>query len=428
MNERASTSELRDGALMMFQAAIDRADPALALRREWAAHPLQHLEEGGQNIILALGKAAIPMAKEALAQLPNICATLAVTNAENATALNGARVMIGAHPTPDESSAAAGRAIKELLQTAGAGDRVMALISGGGSALTISPQGQISVDDYGRTNALLLENGLDIKDINLIRQQIDALKGGGWLSLAAPARVESFILSDVIGDDLRAIASGPTVSPLGDHLDAIRILKSAGIWEKLPKTVRDALQAPRPNLEPTETRKAKNTLIGSNRQSLDAMVKVAPAGFDVQIVNDQLVGDVGDAAREIVMAARRSTVPSALIFGGETTVELRGDGLGGRNQELALRVAIEAGDLGGSWVFLSGGTDGRDGPTDAAGGIVDAGTLARIQAHGASVDALLEQNGSHAALRLAGDLVRTGGTGTNVADVQVFLRARSEEV
>jgi hydroxypyruvate reductase len=236
------------------------------------------------------------------------------------------------------------------------------------------------------------------------------------LRAAHPAPVTGYILSDVIGDDLRVIASGLTVAPVGSRAEARALLKSKGLWADLPASVQAALE--RDTVEPPLPA-ATNVLIGSNRKSLEAMQ--AEAGADAVIVSDRLEGDVADAAAHILAAAKGAGDRACLIFGGETTVRLKGTGLGGRNQELALRVAMGMPDLGRPWVFLSGGTDGRDGPTDAAGGVVDAGTVSRIIAAGGDPAALLANNDSHRALSLAGDLLVSGATGTNVADVQVLL-------
>jgi glycerate 2-kinase len=301
---------------------------------------------------------------------------------------------------------------------------VIALISGGGSALLPAPPAGVSLDDKRALNALLLASGLDIMAMNLIRQQVSDLKGGGFLRLAAPAPVTAYILSDVIGDDLRAIASGPTVAPLGTRIEAATHLKSAGLWDRLPGAIRSHLGAPEPDRSPPP--EATNHLIGSNRQSAEAAAQACRDAFDATLVEAPLVGDVADAAETVVRAARHALAsprPSALIWGGETTVVPTGPGLGGRNQELALRIAARTADLPGPvpWVFLSGGTDGRDGPTDAAGGLVDPQTADRLRRAGVDVARALADNDSNTALSASGDLVITGATGTNVADIQVFL-------
>ncbi|MEQ5778493.1 DUF4147 domain-containing protein [Thalassospira sp. NFXS8] len=411
-------AELREHAKDMFAAAVKRADPEEGVRRQLAVSPLPS-KKGGRCIVLAIGKAAIPMMRAAQSAIPDVHDALVVTNPENMCDLVGTTVIAGMHPVPDAASAHAGRCVIDFLQASREGDVVVALISGGGSSLMIAPAGGISVEDYGSLNDVLLASGLAINDMNLIRQQVDDLKGGGLLRFAAPAEVHALLLSDVIGDDLRAIASGPTVAPIGTPQQAVSLMKSLGIWDKVPASIRDHLVKSAPIIDlPT----ASNHLIGSNRQSLEAMLAAAPKGFDAHIVSDALVGDVERAATEVIAAARSAKGPVALIFGGETTVQIKGSGRGGRNQELALRFALAAKDtLQDNWVFLSGGTDGRDGPTDAAGALVDEGTLKRIADAGGNLDALLRNNDSHEALSRAHDLLVTGATGTNVADVQVLL-------
>ncbi|MDC0660098.1 DUF4147 domain-containing protein [Leisingera sp. SS27] len=410
-------------AKALFQAAVDRADPAKALRAQLASSPLSPLPGGGRNVLLAVGKAAIPMMREALVLVPDTEQALVITNPENYTEILGATVLCGAHPVPDETSAAAGRAAIELARSLGPDDRLIALISGGGSALMVAPIPGLTLADKAAVNKLLLASGLEINEMNLIRQQLSDTKGGGLLRHAAPARVQAFILSDVIGDDLRAIASGPTVAPIGTRAEAREIMQRSGIWDSAPEAVKSHLST---NEEAQETPPpATNTLIGSNRHSLKAMMAAAAEDWSPKLISHRLTGDVADAAEAIVSAAENAPKggPVALIFGGETTVQLRGSGLGGRNQELALRVAkLGAERLSGDWLFLSGGTDGRDGPTDAAGGIATPATWDAIKAAGLDPDALLANNDSYAALKAAGALLMTGGTGTNVADVQVFLR------
>ncbi|MBT8153319.1 DUF4147 domain-containing protein [Epibacterium ulvae] len=414
--------DLQEIALHLFQAGVDRADPARALRQQLMLEPLPDLPEGGQYYIVSIGKAAIPMMREALAHVTDTCAALMVTNGENAAEVEGATVMIGSHPVPDQGSAAAGKAILDFVEKARAKDRVIALISGGGSALAVAPSEGISLDDKARVNQLLLGAGLDINQMNLVRQQLSNLKGGGLLRQAAPAPVFAYILSDVIGDDLRAIASGPTVAAISDRGAARDVLDNAGLWDDVPPSVRDHLSQPGGSARRPS---ARNTLIGSNRFSLDAVATLAAKEWDTQIISNALVGDVRDAARQIIDAAQSapSRRPIALLWGGETTVQIHGDGRGGRNQELALRVAQMGTDmLTGEWLFLSAGTDGRDGPTDAAGGIVNAQTWEAISKVGYDPQALLDNNDSYTALSVAKSLVITGGTGTNVADLQIFLR------
>lgn len=416
-------TDLKATALELFQAAIDRADPAEALRAQLAASPLPALPAGGRNFILAVGKAAIPMMRTALELIPDPAQALAITNPENHTDILGATVLSGSHPVPDEASESAGLAAIELATSMSQNDRLIALISGGGSALMVAPAPGLTLADKAAVNKLLLASGLEINDMNLIRQQLSDLKGGGLLRHAAPASVQAYILSDVIGDDLRAIASGPTVAPIGDRAKARETMERVGIWDQAPEAVRALLSTTADGAETPP--QATNTLIGSNRYSLKAMMaQAADTGWNAKLITHRLVGDVQDAAETVIRAAQAAPAdqPVALVFGGETTVQITGTGLGGRNQELALRVAQRAADIPGDWVFLSGGTDGRDGPTEAAGGMVTPDTWAQIKASGADPDALLANNDSNAALASGDALVMTGGTGTNVADVQIFLR------
>ncbi|WP_293573076.1 DUF4147 domain-containing protein [Phaeobacter sp.] len=415
---------LRQTALDLFQQAIDRADPAVALANALETNPPK--QTPGKTVVVALGKAAVPMMRQAMAILEPVERALVVTNAENHTEIPGARVLAGAHPVPDEHSLNAGRAMRDAVSGLRTADRIIALISGGGSALAVLPEPPIQLQDKAAVNAALLASGLSINEMNLIRQHMSQLKGGGLLRLASPAQITSYILSDVIGDDLRAIASGPTVAPIGSRAEAKQLMHTAGIWEQLPETVRDHFNAPELGEDLPDTAQC---LVGSNRHSLDAVRTGATAcGFDAQVVSDTLIGDVSDAATKIIEATKSAALSAepgqkmAFIFGGETTVALNGTGKGGRNQELALRVARDGSDtLPGHWVFLSGGTDGRDGPTDAAGGIVDRHSWATIKKGKADPAALLANNDSYQALSRCSGLIKTGGTGTNVADVQIML-------
>lgn len=401
----------RDDMTALFLAGVAAADPEKAVLDNLQSRPVC-LPASGKLFVLGLGKAACAMTQAALTHLPKPAGALVVTNYENARPVPGARVLPAGHPVPDENGLRAALEVEALLAQASAHDRVLVLVSGGGSALLPAPVEGVSLRDKAEVSRLLLGAGLDIGQINAVRQHLSRLKGGGLLRQASPAPVTALILSDVIGDDLRAIASGPTAAPLMARGAVVEMLKDYGLWKKLPPAARAALCRAQ---DPAPLPKADNRLIGSNRLSLDAMLHARP---EARIMSDALVGDVAQAAEQIVAHATTGTGPLAL-FGGETTVILRGEGCGGRNQELALRVAIALQGQPG-WRFLSGGTDGRDGPTEAAGGIVDGGTIARIRAAGGDPEALLANNDSNRALGLAGDLLTIGATGTNVADLQIL--------
>ena len=414
-------SILRKQAVAAFEAAVARADPAAALLEHLRRNPLPDTGMGGKTFLIAVGKAAPAMANAALRQIKGQVNAICVTHRENATEVAGARVFRAGHPVPDEIGASAANAVIEMLAETSAQDVVIALISGGGSALLPAPLAGISLADKQALNAALLAGGLDISSMNLIRQQVSELKGGGLLRHAHPAKVVSYILSDVVGDDLRAIASGPTVAPLGTPAQALELLLQNGVAHSVPKSVLNLLAAKQATTVPPA---AENFLIGGNTQSLSAAAEYLDPTFKVIAARSPLVGDVEDAAQTIFSAMQTASDTSvALLWGGETTVRIKGSGLGGRNQELALRVAelADMSPISRSWVFLSGGTDGRDGPTNAAGGIVDQSTLPRIRAAGVDPQALLANNDSNAALTLSDDLLVTGPTGTNVADIQIAL-------
>ncbi|MDD7972611.1 glycerate kinase type-2 family protein [Roseinatronobacter alkalisoli] len=396
----------------LFDIGVTAADPRAAVQDALRDTPLQ-LPDGGRLYALAIGKAARAMMQAALSLLPTPQAALVITNYENADSLDGARVMAAGHPVPDENGLQAGLAVQKMLARTRADDLVLVLVSGGGSALVPAPVPGLSLSDKAQVNDLLLGAGLDIVTMNAVRQHLSRMKGGGLLRMAAPAQVRALILSDVIGDDLRAIASGPTVAPIATRDEVRALLAGSGLWNRLPQAAHDALTRTE---DTSPLPEADNRLIGSNRMSLDAMARACE---NASIVSDALTGDVGDAAAKIVQTVRDGGGPRVALFGGETTVRLRGTGRGGRNQELALRVAAELDGVAG-WRFLSGGTDGRDGPTDAAGAMVDGDTLARIRAAGGDPAALLANNDSYHALSLADDLLMTGATGTNVADLQIL--------
>ncbi|MGJ8623329.1 MAG: glycerate kinase type-2 family protein [Yoonia sp.] len=390
---------MREKALEIFQAGVAAADPYRAV----SAHLVDVTQPA---LIVAVGKAARRMAEAALAHF-GPTPTLVVTNYENAIPLEGAQVMAAGHPVPDENGAKAAQAVIAALKQAKG--PVLALISGGGSALLPAPVTGVTLGEKITLNTLLLASGLDITAMNLIRQQVSDLKGGGFLRHAAPNQVTALILSDVIGNDLSAIASGPTVGPIGTAAQAVDLLRGAGLWDQVPESVRQHLETAGP---PADLPQARNVLVGSNEQSVAAM---AAAAGQAHVIPVPVEGDVAAAARLIC-----DNCPVGItVWGGETTVTLRGDGRGGRNQELSLLIAQEAAARGWSnWLCLQGGSDGRDGPTDAAGGLVDDKTLARID----GLEALLANNDSYAALAQADALLMTGATGTNVADLGVMIR------
>jgi hydroxypyruvate reductase len=389
--------------------------------------------------LIAFGKAACSMIKAAQEIIPAHLRSdiaLAVTNDENVTAIDGIEVIGASHPLPDDRGLNAAKKCAEYVNRAQRNELVLVLISGGGSALIPNPVDNISLEDKTTTTHLLLTSGATIQQINCVRKHLSQLKGGGVARLAPPADLHALILSDVLDDDLSAIASGPTVADTTTFGDAINIVKGYSLWDEIPLSVQHHLELglQEQNLETPKLGDAifsntTHTLIGSNALSLKAVFKAAQdLGYDTKIYSTQLCGEAKQVAENWVRDAKELLKkgldkPLAILAGGETTVTIKGNGRGGRNQEMALAFAIaaEQQELSGDWTFLSGGTDGRDGPTDAAGGVTDPNTLERIRNSGLDPLALLNNNDSYTALKNSTDLIMTGATGTNVADLQILL-------
>jgi hydroxypyruvate reductase len=389
--------------------------------------------------IVAFGKAAVTMA-EAAAEMVSVedfpGPGVVAVNPENFAPQDRFRVFAAGHPVPDAVGVAAAEAVEEYLTDSQESDALLVLVSGGGSALLPAPAPGISLEDKMETTRLLLACGAPIQKVNCVRKHLSGLKGGGLARIASPARVESLILSDVIGDDLGSVASGPTVPDLTTFLDARDILQEHDLLGSVPAAVRRRIEqgvAGEIPETPTEQdpffSRVANRLVGSNAQSLESARRSAESlGYRVHIASSELCGEARLAAAALHATARRQRSgpePLAILAGGETTVTVRGKGTGGRNQEMALAFArvCQSEPLTGDWVFLSGGTDGRDGPTDAAGGVVDAGTVERIRRSGLDPVQELNRNNSNVALAASEDLLVTGPTGTNVADLQVLLLA-----
>lgn len=448
--ESESTAAARENALAIFRAGVAAADPYRAVNnclssdRDRLTICLDIDDPGKQRLgswpkihLIAFGKAACAMAKAAEEAIPKSLWAgrgIAVTNYENVSALERTDVFGAGHPLPDEAGLNAARLIADKASRAKAGELVLTLVSGGGSALIPYPVPSVSLPEKCAVTSLLLASGASINEINCVRKHLSQLKGGGLAKRSAPADLHALILSDVLGDDLSSIASGPTVPDPSTFEDAIGILQDRHLWDRIPNTVRDYLQngargqvpeTPKPN-DPL-FQKAGHTLIGSNAISLSAAAKQAQQlGYRTVIYTDHLCGLAREAAEQwvkTIAGIEQVREPTAFLAGGETTVRLTGNGLGGRNQEMALAFALaaEKAGLDIDWAFLSGGTDGRDGPTDAAGGRVDAGSPARMRAQGIEPSAFLDNNDSYHALQASGDLLITGPTGTNVADLQILL-------
>ncbi len=426
-------SRARADAERIWRAALGAVDPHRAVRLALDLRAVRRLS------VVGAGKAAVPMAEAAFEALgERIDAGLVVTkrgHGEGRGPVGPIEIAVGGHPLPDEGGARAAARIEAMLEGGAEGDMVVVLLSGGGSSLLALPEDGIPLADLCAASDALILGGADIRAINAVRKHLTRLSGGRLARAAAPARVVALILSDVVGDPLDVVASGPTAPDPTTFADALAIVRGLGrgvpatVLEHLARGAAGALaETPKPG-DPIFGR-VENRLVACNRIAVEAAAREAAAlGFDTEIVSTALTGEARDRGFDLAALADAlargelcATLPACLLFGGETTVTVRGRGAGGRNQELALAAAIELEKRGAEdacVVALS--TDGQDGPTDAAGAIVDATTCARIRAAGIDPHAALEDNDSHTALAAAGALVRTGPTRTNVADIAFVL-------
>jgi hydroxypyruvate reductase len=333
------------------------------------------------------------------------------------------------HPVPDGRGLAASARLLALAESAGADDLVIVLVSGGGSALTPAPVPPITLEEKQALTRLLLAAGATINELNAVRKHVSRFKGGLLARAATPASILTLVLSDVIGDPLDVIASGPTAPDPSTYADALAILERRGVLDRAPRSIVDHLRAgvagaapetPKPG-DPIFAR-VTSLVIGNNALVVDAAaVEAARLGYRPHVLTRSLQGEAREVAGDLLARARALPGPAALIAGGETTVTVRGSGRGGRCQEFALAAALglRADD---PLVVLAAGTDGTDGPTDAAGGLVDAATVARARAAGVQAERALADNDALAFLTAAGAVVVTGPTNTNLLDLYLILR------
>jgi hydroxypyruvate reductase len=431
----------------VMAAALEAVDPCRAVT--------DHLERRGDLLSIAgqeydlsrfrrvllvgAGKAAYPMAQAVLAILPErVSGGLLITKDGHAPALElpgGVIVREAGHPVPDARGEAAAREMAALLEGAGADDLVICLISGGGSALMPAPVPPVTLADLQQTTAALLACGADITQINTLRKHLDRLKGGGLARAAAPAAVAALVLSDVVGDPLDSIASGPTVPDPSTFAAALAVIDAYQLRANLPQPVVERLEAgragslpesPKPG-DPLFTR-VQTALVGSNAiASRAALEQARREGWNALLLTTSLQGEARHAGRFLAALARQVHLsgdpiprPACLVAGGETTVTLRGSGLGGRNQELALAAVSDLDGLPD--VFLAAlATDGGDGPTDAAGAVVSGETRTRAAALGLDPADFLARNDAYRFFSPLGDLLLPGPTQTNVNDLTLVF-------
>jgi hydroxypyruvate reductase len=439
-----SESRLRRDALSIFRASLQAADPEQAILRHLAVDG-PALRAGGRRydlnrfdrvLVIGAGKASARMARAVERLLGGrIAAGLINTKYGHLEKLRRIELNECGHPLPDRNGVEGARRIAEIAASAGPRDLLLCLISGGGSALLPLPAQGVSLDEVQAATRLLLACGAAIREINAVRKHISALQGGQLARLASPATVLALLLSDVIGDPLDVIASGPAAPDDSTYASAWSVIGKYGLASRIPASVRarleagmrgDAPETPKPG-DPCFER-VRNLIVGSNRLAVDAAVRRArDLGYRPLVLSTTIEGETREAAlvhaavaREILATGRPVKPPCCVISGGETTVTLKGDGLGGRNQEFALACAIAL-DGAAPVAVLSGGTDGTDGPTDAAGAIASGQTAARARALGLDPAAALANNDSYHFFEALGGLVKTGPTGTNVMDVRLLL-------
>jgi glycerate 2-kinase len=454
------TQTARSHLTRIFKAGLARVDPYRMMRDRatLSGNRLSvDLEAGGAGIdlsdfrrivVIGVGKAAAPMAR-AIEEIlgDRIDRGFIVVKYGHTVPLDIVETLESDHPVPDENGVAGARRIVELADGADEKTLVIGLISGGGSALLPLPLEatvnggplRLTIEDKQQTTKALLACGAAIEEINCIRKHLSGVKGGRLLSRLAPARSLNFILSDVVGDDLSSIASGITAPDPTTYGDALAIIEKYGIGDKVPEAVVRALELGKAGKLP-ETLKpgdpaealATNLLIGTNRGALDAAADEARRlGYAPVRLTSRITGEARDAARflsAITLDAARhgllTQAPACILSGGEPTVTIRGDGKGGRNQEMALAFLVEMArrpdDFDGIH-FLSAATDGNDGPTDAAGAFADRDLLFETERRKLNPEAFLNNNDAYSFFQKIGGLLKTGPTNTNVCDLQAAI-------
>jgi len=391
-----------------------------------------------KNILpICVGKASVDMGNTALSLLRNfenkISEGVIVVNRENFKKVKGFKCFSSGHPIPDKNGLLASLHIEKKLHSLSEKDLVLFFLSGGGSALLPYPSTNITIDQKVSLNRKLLSSGADIKEVNTVRKHLSKIKGGNLLKMSFPAKVHSFILSDVIGDDLSSISSGPTVPDETSFNDVKKILRKYNLWNDIHKSIKAHIELGilDKSLEtPDKTNKVflnvENTLIGSNNlclKSIDSLCK--KKYINSRIWKTNIEGDVQVIAKNFVRDLKKKNYkkPIILISGGESTVKIKGKGKGGRNQEFALHFIknIRKSLSNLKFTLLSAGTDGRDGPTNAAGAIVNDKSFDLIENKNINLNKELENNNSYQVLKKINSLVIINGTNTNVADIQLLM-------
>ena len=440
-----SLEDLRLHAREIFAAGLKSVDPQEAVKRFLYADS-RRLYLGGRYYdfttlrkiyVVGCGKAAAAMGFAVENILGDrISGGVVVVKYGHGLVLSKIEVVEAGHPVPDEAGLRGAARVTEFLQRAGEPDLVLFLLSGGASALLPCPAEGLTLVDKQLTTQLLLKSGATIREINAVRKHLSKLKGGRVAQLAAPARIATLAISDVVGDSLEDIGSGPTVADSSTYTQCLEILRRYSLQQKIPVAVLQHLERGiRGEIDETPKpsnvifQKVQNIIVGTNRQALEAAkLRAESLGYNTLIFSYSVEGESRCVAAEHTELVRRIksnlgpiSPPACVLLGGETTVTIKGDGVGGRNQEYALAAALEIDGID-EVVVLSAGTDGTDGPTDAAGGIVDGLTIHRAKDKGFDAPKYLDRNDSYHLLQATGDLFQTGPTLTNVMDMQQVIR------
>ncbi len=430
---------LRLDARAILDAALEAADASHAVRRWFTRGPSFPCAHFRRVLVLSVGKAALAMATAIEESLPHPAAhTLVVTKIGHAPDAPAAWEVIEAgHPIPTSESLRAALRIRELLHGLTEPDLVLLAVSGGASALIAAPQPPITLEDKQLTTQLLLHAGADIGELNTVRKHLSFLKGGRLAALAAPATVLNLLLSDVIGDPPDVIGSGLAAPDPSTFSDALAILRTRKLEARVPPAVLQYLQqgldgdiAETPKPQDLVFKTVHTVVVGSNHLALEAAAAKAKAlGYRTLIHSSTLTGETRSTAAQLTTLLQSemkdpANLPLCILAGGETTVTVRGSGKGGRNQEFSLAAAIQIAGLHHVLV-LSAGTDGTDGPTDAAGAIATGDTLQCAETLGLSAADHLNRNDSYPFFEALDDLIKTGPTGTNVMDIQIMLAQKN---
>ncbi len=435
-----ATRERRTLVTRVMQAALAAVEPGEAVRRALkrdgdrltVADKTYDLTAYDRIVVVGAGKASAPMAaavEDVLGE--RVAAGLVVVKHGHTHPVRTIQLREASHPIPDETCVSGTADLVSLLETTGPRDLVIVALSGGGSALMLLPADGISLADMQQTTDLLLRAGATINELNTIRKHLERAKGGGLARLATPSDVLALVLSDVVGNPLDVIASGPTVPDTSTFADSCAILERFGVWDRLPASVAARLSdgrsgkiadTPKPGDRLFD--RVQTVVVASNELAAEAGVEQAESeGLSALLLSTYVEGEAREVAKVVAALAREEIArnrpiprPACLILGGETTVTVRGTGVGGRNQEIGLAASLKIAGLD-DVIIAALATDGNDGPNDATGALVDGSTVARARALGLDPDAYLANNDAYHFFDGLGDLLITGPTNTNVNDL-----------